>query len=204
MTERIGHSVQIHTERMKDFAGARIFYRCLDCCLVIATEGQKEWGVLCVCGSQDFEMMGRVTAQNRLVSDKVRSVCDDRCTNAQGPNCDCQCGGQNHGSRLVVRIIRDVGAVPHIELPDATGVVAATARAVEFRAARDAAHARIKALGYDEIATRKSRGGYLQPADFDKYLVWTRAHAEVRKAGQAKRHATRMKKLGAILTMVLR
>lgn len=24
--------------------------------------------------------------------------CDGRCTSAKGPNCDCSCGGQNHGS----------------------------------------------------------------------------------------------------------
>ncbi len=24
--------------------------------------------------------------------------CDSRCTNAKGHNCDCSCGGENHGS----------------------------------------------------------------------------------------------------------
>jgi hypothetical protein len=26
--------------------------------------------------------------------------CDGRCTHAKGPNCDCSCGGKNHGSQL--------------------------------------------------------------------------------------------------------
>lgn len=26
------------------------------------------------------------------------SFCDDRCTNASGNSCDCECGGQNHGA----------------------------------------------------------------------------------------------------------
>lgn len=29
-----------------------------------------------------------------------KHVCGARCTNATGPNCDCRCKGQNHGSGL--------------------------------------------------------------------------------------------------------
>lgn len=30
-------------------------------------------------------------------ADGSTSKCDGRCTSAKGQNCDCQCGGQNHG-----------------------------------------------------------------------------------------------------------
>lgn len=33
---------------------------------------------------------------NGVVSDK--HVCDARCINAIGPNCECSCGGKNHGA----------------------------------------------------------------------------------------------------------
>ena len=29
---------------------------------------------------------------------KPEIKCDSRCTNARGHNCDCSCGGENHGS----------------------------------------------------------------------------------------------------------
>jgi hypothetical protein len=28
-------------------------------------------------------------------------VCDARCTNATGPNCECSCGGKNHGQSFI-------------------------------------------------------------------------------------------------------
>lgn len=38
----------------------------------------------------------RWKAINGVVSEK--HVCDARCINAIGPNCECSCGGKNHGA----------------------------------------------------------------------------------------------------------
>lgn len=44
-----------------------------------------------------------VTHRWPLVATEVKGTvtdcpCDGRCTSAKGPNCDCSCGGANHGS----------------------------------------------------------------------------------------------------------
>lgn len=44
---------------------------------------------VCLCGSQCVS--ARI---NGVVSDHV---CDPRCSSATGANCECQCGGRNHG-----------------------------------------------------------------------------------------------------------
>lgn len=32
------------------------------------------------------------------------SPCDGRCTNAPGNNCDCSCGGENHGTKRLISV----------------------------------------------------------------------------------------------------
>src|SRR5206468_12359849 len=44
-----------------------------------------------------FESMGRVE-RDRLIHEHIAAVCDERCTSARGPICNCHCGGQHHGS----------------------------------------------------------------------------------------------------------
>lgn len=60
--------------------------------------------------------MGKIgpTRYGRLLTPEERAPCDGRCTNARGPNCDCRCGGVNHGSQRVVTVWRcaDAGRVP--------------------------------------------------------------------------------------------
>lgn len=50
------------------------------------------------------KIMGKVH-RGRLVDVRYAPPCDGRCTNAQGPSCDCQCGGANHGSGRLVEVI---------------------------------------------------------------------------------------------------
>lgn len=59
------------------------------------------------------KVMGKV-ARNRLINFMFASPCDGRCTNARGPNCDCQCGGKNHGGQRVVEMQIDTGPVPDV------------------------------------------------------------------------------------------
>jgi|ERR1051325_3043711 hypothetical protein len=60
---------------------------------------------------EHHKIMGKVH-RNRLVNIELQTPCDGRCTGAQGPSCDCQCGGANHGSNKLVEVIRDAGAIP--------------------------------------------------------------------------------------------
>lgn len=47
--------------------------------------------VACPCGK--FPLLRKVFG--KFVAEKV---CDGRCMGATGPNCDCSCGGHNHGA----------------------------------------------------------------------------------------------------------
>jgi len=52
-----------------------------------------EYPVLaCACGTKNLPMITPIVARTS------EHKCDSRCTNAVGPNCDCSCGGKNHGS----------------------------------------------------------------------------------------------------------
>lgn len=104
---------------------ARAYYRCEDCLTIAAAEAVAERNCVCgLCGGR-VECMGLVHG-DRLVKSALECPCDGRCTSARGPHCDCHCGGRNHGSGLLVRVVRDVGPVPRFEMP-ASRKAAATA-----------------------------------------------------------------------------
>ena len=87
-------------------ATERNFYRCGDCLSVVAVDGRRQ-RLSCACGGT-LEHMGRVEG-DRLTKTQYLCPCDGRCTGALGPNCDCQCGGANHGSGRVVEVQVDAG-----------------------------------------------------------------------------------------------
>ena len=43
--------------------------------------------------------MGKIKG-DRYIKTELKCDCDDRCTSARGPDCDCKCGGENHGKSL--------------------------------------------------------------------------------------------------------
>lgn len=95
---------------------ARAYYRCEDCLTIAAAEALAELNCQCgLCGGR-VECMGLVRGE-RLVKSALECPCDHRCTGARGPRCDCPCGGKNHGSGLLVRVVRDVGPVPRFLMP---------------------------------------------------------------------------------------
>lgn len=47
----------------------------------------------CACGSMHF-----VERAIRRPNTPSNHKCDSRCVNARGRNCECSCGGQNHGA----------------------------------------------------------------------------------------------------------
>jgi hypothetical protein len=47
-----------------------------------------------------------------------RPACDGRCTHAHGPHCDCECGGVNHGTGMVVATVIKEGKVKAVNFSD--------------------------------------------------------------------------------------
>lgn len=166
----------------------RWFLRCTTCLAVSAVEERPnlhDWQCG-ICGGS-FESMGRVE-RDRLIHEHLAAICDDRCTSARGPICNCKCGGKHHGSNRVVRVVRDAGPIPTVT--PSTGREQARLNAAEFRRMKDAALALLDPL----LASRQR--GYLPAAEFDRMR---RLQAALRKAHEARTHAARVKTLRAVV-----
>lgn len=130
----------------------RHFYRCRACCHTVAVEGLLETEqtsngatvpkARCVCEGR-LEYIGRVGRKPGLWRDSERCACDARCTNAPGPQCDCSCGGVNHGTKRVVPVEVAAGGVPRLKVECAADCIA---RAAEYAAAAEPFRARLRAM----------------------------------------------------------
>lgn len=183
----------------------RYFYRCADCLGVAATETAIEpakdahgWPVQparlnaeCGACAGRLEFMGEVYKQrlNNLVG--YLCACDGKCTGAVGPSCDCQCGGENHGTGRVVPIIT-TGPIPRLMIPPDASQKALAYRALcdQFKAAWDA---RYRSL------TERKRYDRLDAGEFRRYLEGQHTWATYSKARTGRTHAGRNKKLGALI-----
>ena len=158
---------------------SRHFWKCPLCLTVAATEGNSVSNLNCGHCQLSMSYMGRVS-QNRLVKTEERCKCDARCTFATGPNCDCQCGGVNHGSKMLVEVTFDAGPVP-------TATVKPTAQTLwdlkEYQALREKLQAELKTLN-DSPSRNYARCRKITGA------LW--------KASTMTSHAGRMKALRAI------
>lgn len=168
--------------------GPRWFIRCKDCLTVaVVTETPNTYDWQCDACNGPLESMGRVE-RDRLVHEHHASPCDDRCTHARGPHCDCSCGGANHGTKRVVRVIRDAGAVPRVKMPQP---MQAQRIALEYRNARAAALATL-----DPLLDAKRRREFLPPFE---YRRMRELQAALRAAHEARDHKTRLRKLTAAI-----
>jgi hypothetical protein len=126
----------------------RWFWRCLDCCSLVAIEHDFTSTIVCLEGRVHaslqalrcecdgaMTLVGRVR-QDRLERIERRCACDARCTNAAGHLCNCLCGGKNHGTAKVICTRVDAGGIPRVRGADINA-------AREFRAAVKAARERI-------------------------------------------------------------
>jgi hypothetical protein len=89
------------------------YYKCHDCfSLIVLESASLPRDTMCgVCGGKDFRYMGDVRKDN-IVNIKYDCPCNELCTCATGPKCDCKCGGENHGTHLVIEVVVVVGKVP--------------------------------------------------------------------------------------------
>lgn len=176
----------------------RSFYRCADCLSVVATTGRHNRLQCGACEGQ-MEYMGNVTPAKRLAKTVTQCACDDRCTQARGPSCDCHCGGRFHGSKLTVTVTKDAGPVPVANL---TSKIAAQARAAEYHAARTAASKAISAR-YKDVFDRKSIC-HLSSEDF---ALWREGQEFLRAfftVCSGRTHQGRLKGLRSILDRATR
>ncbi len=116
------------------------YYRCIDC-LSVATSENCFRGLECGLCAGPVEYLGQVNG-GRIFREETYCPCDERCTSAMGPKCNCACGGVNHGCGLRVRIV-EVGTVKRLDIPE-TGK--ARRQVAEFRAALSAAAGEIDRL----------------------------------------------------------
>lgn len=138
------------------------------------------------CGAV-VELVGPVVGDN-WTRIEHRTPCDDRCTNAPGPKCECKCGGENHGTRLLVPVVAEEGRAK------VTPVAAEKARARrwEFEAARHAAREAIEAR-FGRLFAAKRAGEWLSGADFSDLCEGIRLVERLGAARKRRSHAGRMK-----------
>lgn len=158
----------------------RHFYKCPLCLCVAAVDAQHQQAIECGHCSEPMEYMGRVY-QDRLVKDKTRCACDERCTSARGPKCDCHCGGRNHGRHAVVHVRIECGKVVAEVKPTAKQVTEAR----EYIATRDEAQETYRSL---------DRAGHLP---YEQFIRKLRIGRELSAAKKARTHAARMRHLAA-------
>ena len=64
-------------------------------------------------GNYPHKVMGQVKpGRKQFFQVENRPPCDGRCTNAPGPSCDCRCGGQYHGSKMLIQVEVQGEAIP--------------------------------------------------------------------------------------------
>jgi hypothetical protein len=164
----------------------RWFVRCRLCLSIAAIEGISlpKGAMTCSACAGPIEIMGRVDGSTSHLESRCK--CDARCTNAKGPNCDCSCGGKNHGSGMLVTI--DLNLLMHGQaaIVNINASEKALAAAKEFREALIPVNREIRLL-YER--------GFLPRPDFERRYYLERVRALARKA---KTHKTRMSILAGV------
>ena len=167
------------------------FYRCRKC-LATMTLPKTVSGAECGICQGRLEYLGKVTGAKWSATEQ-RCACDERCTSATGPNCECSCGGKNHGT----------GQLADVTVVTATGKVRVTPTrdiekhqqiAAEYEAALQAAEARLTAKFGADLAYYNQRV-YLP---YNTWRVIDLNIAAIQKAKTTKVAALRLKKLSAI------
>lgn len=184
----------------------RWFLRCSDCLTVLAIEHPRKVydrtgyvlppeSIECgACGGK-LEAMGRVARRGFVVGQtlEVPEGCDERCTFASGPKCECPCGAVHHGAGVLVTVDR-TGKTPR-----ATTLrhEEARARAAEYRAALEAALERIRPLGKADY-DRKMSGAWLEGAAYGRAMDYLDLLLAVGHAKHLRTHKGRLARLAKI------
>ncbi|MFA7329804.1 MAG: hypothetical protein WC326_01905 [Candidatus Delongbacteria bacterium] len=170
----------------------RHYHKCLGCLLPFVTDAYRlPDGATCsICGSLRFHHMGEVfKVSGQLVAgDAITDCkCDSKCTCATGPECDCRCGGENHGAGMAATFERLASGAVQVKLavPEKAQARSRLA-ATEYQAALAQAQT-------EEAPFRGCGSGY----------YW-RGERLVREAQASRSHGTRMRKLKEALSLFSR
>ena len=169
--------------------GVLYYWKCNECLYAFTLkEGIRP--DVCSCGSTKLESMGRVRKSHYERTD-VHAPCDERCTNAQGPLCDCGCHGCNHGTkRLVQTVIRD-GKVVVVDFDEKY-----ITQGQEFRQALKLATERFEKK-FGEDLTKYRKGEWLK--ERNKWWQIRSADMLLRKIANYKLHKKRVEELTTFL-----
>jgi hypothetical protein len=186
----------------------RVYLRCPDCLSTVTVNSKKiktgfdyqrfdiykydntlhRWKApvcsLCDC---EMEVMGEVEG-NSYVRHDMKCACDARCTNAPGPNCDCQCRGEFHGTGRMVEYVAETGRVIVKETPEAKAV------ADEFHASCEKYVSRWRSI-YGAVVDQKNSGSYLHGSDYGAYCEGVSVYGLFAKAKKLKTHKARISKI---------
>lgn len=167
----------------------RHYFRCSDC-LTPMVSTDANLSAACACGGK-LTHIGRVR-RHRVVRVEDHPACDARCTNATGPSCDCQCGGENHGSGRTVKVITaDLGAARVTPVDAAVQLE----RATEYRAAVAELDAAIMRSRWGGAFADRRAGAWVDGA---AYGATETIRAARRHAVGLKTHANRIKAIKAL------
>lgn len=111
----------------------RSYYKCTDCLVPVVLVESPGGEIACVCGGK-LRFMGDIRERRHgsiFVTEHEETPCDDRCTGAIGPSCNCPCGGTNHGTGRTVTV-ETIGGKVKMVTEDTS---AQMTRAGELRAA---------------------------------------------------------------------
>jgi hypothetical protein len=180
----------------------RYYYRCSDCLAVAVTEARipevrpDNWSAprpnaVCDACEGRIEYLGEAERHTLAHLDGWRPACDGKCVGARGPSCDCKCGGENHGTGLMVPVYT------HSEIPRVGIPKEAAAKGSEYRALRERFRAAWDAR-YKSVTERK-RYEYLGPELFRRFLDGQQLWKEYSAAKSLRTHTARNKKLARLI-----
>lgn len=187
--------------------GERICYRCHECLAVLfGTVKERAFdGLRCPhCDGASVQYMGMVRGAS-VVKPKGECPCDERCQYAMGPNCDCSCGGANHGcgSLWTIEIVGNTKRLVAASENAEKDSVKFRARAALWRATWAMIDAIPFPARYTELATKRRRGHYLPAEEYAEFCVGQK----LRRRIDALRYSTslaRQKKADELLAELTR
>lgn len=172
----------------------RLYYRCTDCLATVCIETEKRVKAECgICGCEYMEFMGEVVGKDWQKVERVSHSCNEACVTAQGPNCDCACGGANHGAGFQYSL--EVVASGKVRITLDTDKEKRVAIAKEYQDAIGSAVSRIKdKMGH---SWEKYQSGVWMES---KSIWWICKGYDLalNNALKGKQHKSRMSKLVAI------